>query len=302
VTFTLALYSDIPAGEVEPWSMPGGKLWSHTFQPGEFWYGQYSSGWPEGFMQPDDPGSYVFPGDYNSWLYDFTIDRQEAFVQQEGTTYWLGLFATPDDVTGEARFGWKTTWSYAQWNDAAVWGISPTADFPALTQAQPMAYPPQHPYAGAKLDLSFFVTTVAQVEAKWSQWPQWVSTETYNGWDEPSVYGQASEQIVADDWVCMGPNPVTDVHWWGSFADWGSGQVPEDKPDAFKFTIWSDVPADLEDPGSWSHPGQVLWEHAYDNYQMCFAGWEFDPRGILPPQPAFYFEQDLPRGDRFWQD
>jgi len=46
-------------------------------------------------------------------------------------------------------------------------------------------------------------------------------------WSQPPdlVYGvniQSTEvePIVADDWQCRDPRPVTDVHFWGSYIGW----------------------------------------------------------------------------------
>ncbi|KPK79251.1 MAG: hypothetical protein AMJ81_13575, partial [Phycisphaerae bacterium SM23_33] len=96
------------------------------------------------------------------------------------------------------------------------------------------------------------------------------------------------------------PGPVTDVHWWGSLLDWHEPYLPE-LPDGFVFTIWSDVPAGVDQP--FSHPGQVLWQHYCDNYTWQFAGWDFDPRDpMAAPEATFYFEQDIPRDNWFWQE
>ena len=65
---------------------------------------------------------------------------------------------------------------------------------------------------------------------------------------------ERDQQIVADDWFCDTPDPVTDIHWWGSFLGWTDPELPA-LPRAFHIGIWTDVPAGVTDP--FSHPGQM---------------------------------------------
>ncbi len=146
-------------------------------------------------------------------------------------------------------------------------------------------------------DLAFDVSSVSYGELyiKWSQPPEpYVPDDAYNGWNEYSVY--FGEQIAADDWVCQNDDPISDVHWWGSFLGWGHTEPPV-LPSHFHLHIWTDVPGDP------SHPGVVIWEHLCYDYTWRFAGWDFDPRfpGVSP-EACFYFECDLPNSAWFYQD
>ena len=133
---------------------------------------------------------------------------------------------------------------------------------------------------------------------KWEQRPVPVGPDnTYQGWDEFSVYG--IQQIVADDWLCEGPAPVTDIQWWGSFLGW---DLPDDPPmpDAFRLGIWTDVPAGFDQP--FSHPGQMVWEWLVRDPDWQFAGWEVDPRDASAPREAmFQFDTELPQSAWYWQ-
>jgi hypothetical protein len=60
---------------------------------------------------------------------------------------------------------------------------------------------------------------------------------------------------LADDWICRGPSPVTDIHIWGS---WLNNQV--DGGVSFWLAIYSDVPAANGQP---SHPGALLWSEQF---------------------------------------
>ena len=113
---------------------------------------------------------------------------------------------------------------------------------------------------------------------KWSQPPVELSPGVFLGWDEKSV--RDLRPLLADDWACKDPRPVTGIHWWGSFLNWIEPNRPPQMPAAFRFGIWTDVPKDPNDLKSFSHPGELLWEYEcsdYD-YEWNFAGYDRDPR------------------------
>ncbi len=143
---------------------------------------------------------------------------------------------------------------------------------------------------------------LAEDEKKWSQPPVPSDTKVYYGWNEQSVWGQSQTQIVADDWLCEAPGPVTDIHWWGSFL--GSPYPdPPMMPDAFRITFWTNVLAGFDEP--FSHPGEVIWEIycTKDTYTWEWAGWDYDPRDPDAPMEAcFKFEQQLKPEEYFHQE
>jgi len=295
VSFTLSLHSDVLG---PPFSHPGPYLWYRTFSPGQYTYEQYAPGLNEGWLNP--PSAYEQNADHACWRYTFNLNPGE-FTQQ-GTPdnpviYWLDVHATTPST---AFFGWKT--SLDHWNDDAVWAYGvepiPQASWSALK------YPTGHPLAGQSIDLAFQIYgTSTQQSTKWTQPPvPYRPPDAYNGWDQYSVYGS---QLAADDWFCATDDPVTDIHWWGSFIGWYYPMQPP-LPEAFDITIWDDVPADPADPNSFSHPGKVLWQTRCTNYQWGFAGWDFDPRTIdgtdMPPEATFEFVQYLDESQWFWQE
>jgi hypothetical protein len=298
VDFTLSLHLDNPAGP-GGFSEPGPLLWMRDFHPGEFQFLQWAANLQEGWLDP--PDAYVPFGDTVCWLYEFPLMPGEFY--QEGSPdfpviYWLDVQARPHE--SGTKFGWKT--SETQWHDDAVWTQGTE---PPVEPWRELHYPPGHPWAGNSLDLAFAITGAIEGK-KWSQPPQrWIPDDAYNGWDEFSVYGEW--QIVADDWVCQTQAPVTDIHWWGSFIDWYHPYAPTVMPAAFHIAFWTDVPANPADPGSFSHPGQVIWETYCDNFTCEFVGWDFDPRiprrgPMDPPEATFKFTQNLPPDQWFWQD
>lgn len=300
VQFTLSIHADVPAGQQEPWSMPGNLLWMREFGPGSYGVFPVPLNEPEGWFNP--PSEFVPVGDFTCWRYDFVIPPMEAF-HQEGSpaqpiTYWLDVQARPLDP--QAFFGWKT--SQCHWNDDAAWvnGIEPY--FGIWNE---LRYPPPHPLHPESIDLAFMIGSDPVMpqppELKWSQPPTpWTTENGFNGWNELSWFG--GPQIVADDWVCTTDQPVTDVHWWGSFLGWDQPYAPPDMPVQFHIAVWTDVPADPGGGTPWSHPGTVIWENYCDTFTAEFVGWDFDPRNPLAcPEACYKFEQLLPDEGWFYQ-
>jgi hypothetical protein len=77
---------------------------------------------------------------------------------------------------------------------------------------------------------------------------------------------------LADDFLCVETGLITDVHFWGSFAD---DILPAGGPGAltFQIEIWSDIPAAENPHGPWSTPGIPLCAYTfvpgeYNAYQV----------------------------------
>jgi len=296
--FTLGIFSDVPADLSHTgYSMPGELLWDAylvadsetllTLEADELFFD------PLEHRYPDAVGG-IIGGDTQVWEYTFRIDPRNAFVQEEGTTYWLGVLHSIDQ-NGDGVFdsdelmnleqtqwayGWKT--SDQPWNDSAVWQEvftpTPANAAPVIPSNSQLWQELIDPRTGQGLDLSFRLATEAPPTdpvTKWSQPPD-LYYEVINGWDEPSIYG--GKQIVADDWVCDTNQPVTDVHWWGSFRGWDDYYLPPDEvlPDGFHIGIWTDVAADTDAPHS--HPGKMIWETYTTEYQAFYDSPEVDPR------------------------
>ena len=287
-TFHVGIHEDIPATPTN-YSRPGKTLWSRTFGPGTYQYSLYATNLEEWWFTPSDQARPA--GDHACVQVNFSVPTPTAFYQAGSQTnpkvYWLIVQAQWTNQFIPGVFGWKT--STQHWNDAAVWANAVMPDSPTWFE---LLYPIRHPQAGQRVDLAFRLSGSRRIyEPKWSQPP--VSSNApvgYNGWNELSVYGGA--QIVVDDWVCLSTNAVTDIRWWGSFIGWNTTNTPPQMPDAFMFTIWTDVPAGLLEP--FSHPGTCVWAHLCTNYACYFVGWDLDPRNpTAPPEACFKFECDL---------
>ena len=302
VAFTISIHSDVPkAGSPTGYSVPGPTLWLTNLAPGQFQFSQIDlTQIYEGWWNPAEP-TYQPIGDHNCYRFDFPIPITNAFVQQ-GTpdnpiVYWLDIQAQPVGAApGTVRFGWKTC--ITNWNDDATWV---SAIEPAVGQNwNEMRYPSPHPKAGQSVDLAFRIQGSGAVSSslKWSQPPVPYASFGFNGWNEYSVF--ASTQIVADDWVCTNPAPVTDIHWWASFLGWSESLLPQ-LPDAFNVSFWKDVPASPTQP--FSHPGLCLQTLVCTNLNPTFVGWDYDPRdpnGV--PDACFRFDQTLLPSQFFVQE
>jgi len=289
--FYIGVWTDVPAGLDEEFSHPGEMIW--------MWYVPYETVMETPVGCDWHPDWMMFPE--TCFYYTYDIPESEWFYQEPGPTiYWLSIAADYPYPT-DYPWGWKTRPrdpdSLAP--DDAVRIFWPSMPMPGAfwEQGEPIYWPdPEHSW-----DTAFELTTLGEGEEiiKWYQPPEpYTPDDAYNGWNELSVYD--GEQIAGDDWVCENEDPISDVHWWGSFIGWG-GLEPPQMPDAFHIGIWTDIPAGIDD---WfSHPGDMLWEYVTSDFTWTFAGWDFDPRDpMAPPETCYFFTCDIPRDMWFYQD
>jgi uncharacterized repeat protein (TIGR01451 family) len=103
------------------------------------------------------------------------------------------------------------------------------------------------------------------------------------------------EPIVADDWRCEDPRPVTDVHFWGSYIGWETNsETPQLRPPGVKgfiIRIYENVPA-MVGTQRYSHPGELLYEETVGEFEVKYVA------AILLPDETyehkFYYSMDLP--------
>jgi hypothetical protein len=116
-----------------------------------------------------------------------------------------------------------------------------------------------------------FVLLTTPLPADWNPGDpyKYLQSPDPTGWDV-EIYG--SNNTVADDWQCNGTGPVSDIHFWTSWAKdnidgethpWGNVPGPMD-------LVWvgiaADVPAGTDKP--YSHPGQLLWSRFF-SWDQC---------------------------------
>ncbi len=227
---------------------------------------------------------------------DGDVDNDDlAVIQCQMNAGWLDPSCCVTTVP-DYPWGWKTR--PHNFNDDAVRIFDPTAPSPGIAY---ITGEPIEDELGNYWDTAFQLTTESELEpyVKWSQPPVPVEDVFYNGWNEFSVY--ELPQVVADDWYCDSPDPVSDVHWWGSFLGWIEPEIPANLlPDAFHLGIWTDVPASVD---GYSHPGYMIWENICNTFNWEFVGWDIDPRDPnLPPEACFKFDQLLDPDEWFYQN
>ena len=254
VAFTLSIHADVPAYVDPPYSHPGELLWLQTFLPGECAAELYAGDLEEGWFEP--PEYYEPLADSIVWLYHCPVPEEYWFYQEEGTIYWLDVAAYPEE---ESYFGWKT--SLDHWNDDGVYafGEEPSIDPSDWSELRYPDGEPPHPMMGESIDLAFRIWGQAEEEEppvvqanKWRQLPDLDPT----GMDVSAYYSSEGDSFVlADDYQCTTPGPITEIHVWGS---WLGDTLPSGGADDVSFTlsIHEDVPAAGEDP---SQPGNLLW-------------------------------------------
>ncbi|OEU44835.1 MAG: hypothetical protein BBJ60_02885 [Desulfobacterales bacterium S7086C20] len=120
-------------------------------------------------------------------------------------------------------------------------------------------------------------------------------------WSQPpdmefgvNIQSTEVEPIVADDWKCRDPRPVTDVHFWGSYIGWEidkpEPQLPPPGVAAFKIRIYKDVPVGPNDP--YSHPGELLYEQKILTFKEEYV--DSIPHRNETFEHKFYYSLDLP--------
>jgi hypothetical protein len=286
VVFKLSIYEDIPASQsLTRYSMPGKLLWSRDFKSAQFDATKHAEKLKEGWFVPCKP-IYEPSADTVCWQFDFDIDRSEAFIQWQGTIYWLSVQAqvVHAPMSEATRFGWKT--SVDHWNDDAVWR---TEIMPISRPWGELRYPQRHPLEGESVDLAFEITSETQKEQL------------------------DIRRLVADDWLCTRITPVTAVVWWGSYIGYRyqacqcQQMAPPAKPDYFLLSIWTDVPTSADVP--YSRPGEKVWEYKAYDYDEVLVGYDKHPEYtilIYPPppvrrEPVFRYSVQLPQEKWFCQ-
>jgi hypothetical protein len=107
-------------------------------------------------------------------------------------------------------------------------------------------------------------------------------------------------EIAADDWQPAEGQPMTGVHWWGTFGGWTEAYLPPDMPVAFHIGIWTDVPN--PDPYSFdtfAHPGALVWETYCTNWTWAVSGSEPAASKTEAGQTCFLFSLALSQDQWF---
>lgn len=135
----LSIHANVPVGGAETFSHPGDLLWQTDLVPGQFTTRLYDNG-SEGWYNPGQ--SLVVRPDHTNYYQLNVSGITNAFIQQQGTVYWLDV-----TVGSSVPLGWKT--STNRFGDGAVWGNMPN----------PIIWNPlNNPDNGQPVDLAFVIT------------------------------------------------------------------------------------------------------------------------------------------------
>ena len=146
------------------------------------------------------------------------------------------------------------------------------------------------------------------------EWDPLSRTVQFCGWDEPAFAEEipnATESAAnrpADDFRCLGPMPITSIHWWGSYEKWEQPAPPDLGPDAWRITFSANMPAD--EYVDYSRPGAQLAQFDVPPKRVFMerAGSDRFPdkpedscfKYSLALDPSEYFWPDSHEGDIFW--
>jgi HYR domain len=210
VSFTLSIHKDVPVSPTNAYSIPGQLLWQQTFGPGQYQL-QMIPVQREGWLNP--PSDYISEADHFCFQYDFHV-ATDAFVQTNGTIYWLDVQANLAMPIPVPRFGWKT--SPLHWNDDAVWANGSEQGHSSWSE---LRYPPQHPFFPQSIDLAFrLVGSESNYQLKWSQPPVTSRYLTVEWNSEDCVHYQLQATTYLSNapahcvWTNVGPEVIGPVH------------------------------------------------------------------------------------------
>ena len=142
-SFVLTIYRDVPQGVDKPYSHPGEPLWQRTVP--DFTMVPVIPPTLEGWYDPFQ--QIILMDDHQMYYrYDIELDSLDWFLQDEGTIYWLGIFAVVNG-TGVEDWGWKS--SLEHFNDDAVTSNIDIPDYMELLEP---------PMFEQSMDLAFVIT------------------------------------------------------------------------------------------------------------------------------------------------
>ena len=277
LTFQVTIYSDNPAGTVQPWSMPKDTLWTDTIYPGEYTVQLVHQG-PEWWY---DPATYWWqPANHNlAYRYNFFFD--DPFIQQLDSIYWLEIVDLPRDETRDYTFGWKTSTLETRWNDDACFNwIFPDPPPWWVPGWNALTYPstdPIHPYNGTTLDFAFIIKGPSDIDFGDAPDPTYPTLLANNG-ARHNIDGVTflGALIDAEPDGLQDPNALGDDN--NNLADEDGivfNQIIQGSPAQITVTTstagyvqgWMDFNAD----GDWADPGEQIFTDAYIHfgYTVC---------------------------------
>jgi len=155
------------------------------------------------------------------------------------------------------------------------------------------------------------VVPVPYSHLAWEQppidWDVLSKTRFFCGWDEPSYAEEipnateSSSSRPADDFRCLGPMPITSIHWWGSYQEWRQQTIPPGiGPDAWRITFSKNTPEDAYN--TFSRPGLQVRQFEVSPDRVHAEWVAFDRFPDKPSDSCFRYSLALEPAEYFWQD
>jgi len=149
---------------------------------------------------------------------------------------------------------------------------------------------------------------------KWSQPPIEINPNIdpaseqpilYCGWNEPAFSAEPpgtprNWSMVADDFRCLGPIPITRIRWWGSYEDWKELVIPDVRPVAWRISFWNNMPEDAVT--NFSFPETLIWQIEVPHERVMSWAAGFDNCPNKPEDMCFEYNVQLELEQWFWQN
>jgi hypothetical protein len=210
-------------------------------------------------------------------IYSYEYYLPDPYPQMQGEYYWVDIMALSVDPIDPNTAKWL--WMESD-RSPTILGHAPAAQ---RTDSSPWS---SIIWSGPRYsDMAFAITS--------------------GGGGEPNLV-----RLVADDWLCERMTPITACVWWGSYIGYQYAACDVDgpwmnlpvKPDHFRLSIWTDVPAGTDLP--YSHPGEMIWEYDAYDYDEVLVGYDKHPEDEIGPprEPVFRYSVKLPDWAWFHQE
>lgn len=126
---------------------------------------------------------------------------------------------------------------------------------------------------------------------KWNQPPSAIDAANPYLFETTTVLSALDlYEIAADDFAIDDAQPITGIHWWGSFNGWTESFLPSVMPLAFHIGVWTDVPNEQpDDAKTFGHPGTLVWETYCTQWAWALAGYQETAKGETLGETCFQF-------------
>jgi hypothetical protein len=311
-SWRITFSANLPPDTYTAWSRPGTQLKQFEVEPN-----RVSLTWVGVDHFPDKPSDSCFE-------YSLTLNPTEYFwsgVYDGNDVFWIGITALYKTQRSNYVWGWKTR--PAQWGAGAVKYVSSLTTTPSGQQISSIAMFPltatspcgqnatydmtfafdtdpswiqvEQPFTGLR-DWAHYAdetskatgTAASSIAIKWQQLPDLSSSgqDVDATIDSPKTW---NAEILADDFQCTIPGPITLIDIWGS---WYFDALPGGDAGNADFTL--SIREDLPPSGSrtYSMPGKVLWTKTFKKGQFTVQASTSADQGFSSSAASQYIQNN----------